>query len=149
MPHEPGAVLKQLVELPKNPAECWKWLGYINNSGVPHKQVNGKPMAARRWLWEQLFGAPPPAFEVFGACGTQDCVNPHHMRCGLPYERTQLSGLAKLTPGDVAEIKRKKKAGPYEKQALAMKFDVPLKTLQAIWRGDQWVNVTKQSGELK
>ena len=102
-------------------------------------------MAARRWLWEQLFGTPPPGLEVFGVCGTQDCVNPHHMRCGFSYERTQLGALAKLTPGDVMEIKRKKNAGPYEKQALAMKFDIPLKTLQAIWRGDQWTNVTKQT----
>lgn len=148
MAHEPGTVLKQLVELPKNPSECWKWLGYVDPNGIPRKQVNGKPIAARRWLWEQLFGVPLPGLEVFNVCGTHGCISPHHMRCGFSYERTQLGALAKLTPSDVAEIKRRKKAGPYEKQALAMKLGVPLKTLQAIWNGKQWANITKQSGEL-
>lgn len=143
MAHEPGVVLKQLVKLPKNPASCWEWVGHVNPQGLPTKQVNGKPMAAKRWMWSQLFGDPPPGLEVFGTCGTLTCINPYHLSCGLPHDRVQRGSLTNLTPGDVRRIKRAKRAGPYEKAALALEFDVDIKVLQAIWRGDQWKQVTK------
>lgn len=142
MPHEPGTTLKPLVELPANPQQCWRWLGQVSDNGLPRKQHNGKPVSAKRWLWEQLFGKVPSGLEVFGVCGTIYCINPQHLRCGLPHDRVQLGVLANLTPGDVLEIKRAKRAGPYEKQALAMKLGTTLKVLNAIWSGDTWNRVT-------
>ena len=143
MPHEPGTTVKQLVKLPKDPEGCWEWLGMHNNRGVPMKQHKGAPIAARRWLWGQLFGEVPPGLEVFGVCGALSCVNPHHMRCGAALDRVQNGALANLTPGDVLEIKRARYAGAYEKAALAMKFGVPRSVLNSIWRGDTWKRVSK------
>lgn len=143
MSHEPGAVLKQLVKLPKNPAACWEWIGHVNANGLPTKQANGKPIAAKRWIWSQLFGDPPPGLEVFGTCGTITCVNPYHLQCGCPHDRVQNGPLANLTPGDVLEIKRAKNAGVYEKTALAMKLGTTTKALQDIWSGRLWKKVSQ------
>lgn len=138
MAHEPGTVLKQLVKLPKDPAGCWKWLGQVNNRGCPVKQHNGRPIAARRWLWSQLFGDVPDGLEVFNTCGDLSCVSPHHMRCGTPMDRVAAGPLANLTPGDVAQIRKAKNAGPFEKKGLAMQLGVPLATLNDIWSGRAW-----------
>lgn len=143
MSHAPGSVLKRLVALPRDPAGCWQWLGRVNDKGVPIKQFNGKPIAARRWLWEQLFGLVPPGLIVFNTCGDLDCVSPHHMRCGFDADKNR-QNLATLTIGDVEEIKRHRYAGPFTQYALAQKFNVPEATLRDIWRGDRWGNKRKR-----
>lgn len=142
MAHEPGTTLMPLVRLPKDPSACWEWLGRCNDSGVPMKQFHGKPMAARRWLWSQLFGDVPPGLEVFGTCGTLTCVNPYHMRCGTNTDRVQLGALTNLTPADVREIKKAKGRPLIERRALAHRLGVDLSVLRAIWRGDTWKHVT-------
>lgn len=146
MPHEPGTTLKQLVKLPRDPGACWEWLGRCNDSGVPTKQFRGRPMAARRWLWGQLFGEVPPGLEVFGTCGTLTCVNPYHMRCGTNTDRIQLGSLTDLTPADVREIKKAKSASLPVRRALAARLGVDLSVLRAIWRGDTWRRVTTLKG---
>lgn len=133
MSHPAGAVLKRLVRLPRNPEGCWTWLGHTNDKGVPTKQFNGKPIAARRWLWEQLFGPVPPGLNVYCTCGTLTCISPHHMRAGTDFDRN-LQNMSNLTPGDVEEIRRVRHAGIYERTAVAMKLGIDPEAMRSFWR---------------
>jgi hypothetical protein len=44
MAHAPGSVLKPLVKIGRTPADCWSWLGKIDELGCAIKQFDGKPM---------------------------------------------------------------------------------------------------------
>lgn len=129
----PGTVLKPLVKLPRSSEGCWEWQGHCNTNGVPMKQVNGAPIAARRWLWESLFGQLPPGLIVYGTCGNLRCVNPHHMRCGLHADQNQQNH-SDLTPFDVAEIKRAKRCYA-TRVRLSQRLGVSEDVIKTIWRG--------------
>lgn len=133
MPNVKGLSIKPRVKLPKAPNQCWEWLGAVNSQGIPIRCENDSQMTARKWMWQQLHGAVPAGLVVYGEGGNLRCINPYHLRCGTPADRNGLVHGA-LTPGDIAEIRKARDAGPHYKQALAEKLQVPLRTLQHIWR---------------
>ncbi|GAA0721572.1 HNH endonuclease signature motif containing protein [Dokdonella soli] len=150
MSHEPGAVLKPLVKLGRDPADCWTWLANVDVGGVASKQFGGKRMPARRWMWAQLFGPIPDGLVVTTACGSKTCVNPHHLRACTQADACRASVNTSLLPADVIDIKRAKKdAGPNTARVLADKHGCSPQTIRDIWKRRSWSRAKPNYGPRK
>jgi hypothetical protein len=141
MAHAPGSVLKPLVKIGRTPADCWSWLGKIDELGCAIKQFNGKPISARRWMWTQLFGPVPDGLVVTTECGSKQCTNPHCLRLCTQADACRASGSTTLVAGDIAEI-RKAKTGGGDQMAniLAERYGVSHATIRDIWRRKSWAS---------
>lgn len=139
MSHEPGTTIKPLVRLGKSPADCWEWLGHINENGCACKQFSGKKLVARRWMWMQLFGPIPDSIVITTTCNNGACVNPHHLFATDQTGATRNGIGSHLLPQDVIEIRRAKKTkGRYTASHLAEKHGVSPTTIRDIWNGKSW-----------
>jgi hypothetical protein len=148
MPHAPGSTLKPLVKLPRDPADCWTWLGNTTDAGVPQKQFDGKPMLARRWLWQQLFGPIRDGLVISPSCGNAGCVNPHHLRMTTQADAVRGGVQASLMPDQVRQIK----AHPADDRSanvarvFAERFGVSVETIRDIWGGRSWARARQFYG---
>ncbi|WP_282267753.1 HNH endonuclease signature motif containing protein [Stenotrophomonas sp. PS02298] len=137
MTHIAGATLKPLVQLPKNPEQCWKWLGRINDQGRPIKQFGGNPTTAQRWIWQMFFGPIPEGLVVYNTCGNRECPNPAHLACAFQADANRAGAATKLLPGDVQEIRAALQEGR-DVGWLAARFDVAPSTIREVGRGSSW-----------
>lgn len=139
MSHHEGVTIKQLVKLPKDPMDCWQWLGSIDAAGYGRKMHRGRSMTCARFMWETMNGALPDALVIRNKCGRNDCCNPWHaeittMTCAKRHGITTV-----LTTADVLEIKRAKKNKTlHTAQHLADRFGVLPGAIREIWRGGTW-----------
>jgi hypothetical protein len=148
--HPPGSTLKPLVKLPKDPADCWEWLGIVcPTTGYGQKQWHGRKYAAHRWLWMQLFGPIPDRVPMHNLCGNKACVSPHHWTLSSQSEINRASIQSVLTAGDAAEIKRVPKAQRATKaqraaiaHVFAHRFGCSRQLIYDIWAGRAWKSVT-------
>ncbi len=137
MPTNEGIAVYPLVDLPKDPAGCWTWKGYHNNAGVPMKQRGGKPVAARRWLWEALLGKVPDGMEVFGVCGNRSCVAIHHSKMGEPGDVVRSNVATKFDWSEVARMKRLEDLGWF-RDRIAAEFGTTPEYVGRIITGKRW-----------
>lgn len=132
-----GCATEPLVKLPKDPDACWSWLAQIDADGYPRKQMGGQPLRAQRWMWQVLFGRVPEGLVIYTSCGSQTCVNPHHLRCGFQADANRESVTTVLTPADVTEIRRSIDDGLMQ-VTLAARFGVSQQTISDIARNRRW-----------
>jgi hypothetical protein len=139
MGHAPGSTLRALVRLGRTPDACWEWLGKIDENGYAIKQFDGKPITARRWMWQQLFGPVPLGLIVSSTCGSKTCTNPFHLRLCTQADACQ-SGIGTiLTHGDVVEIRKNKgHGGDQMAKILAERLGISAATVRDIWRRSSW-----------
>lgn len=152
-----GATLKKMVRLPKEPLACWEWLGSVHPiNRDARKQVGGRNVPARRWMWENLFGPIPKGMVVTQECGNGACVNPYHLRMTTLANALRNGASAKLIAADAADI-RKARAEHIERnketptrvrlselaRRLAREYEVTESTIKGIWAGDTWRTQTK------
>lgn len=150
MSHEPGTTIKQLVELGRTPADCWRWRGVKNKEGVAHKQLNGKCLIARRWLWEMLFGPIPEGLVITTTCGSKECCNPHHLRCCFQAAANHAGQGTVLLPSDVREIREaKKKKTPNLVKHLALKHGVSVATINDVMAKRSWTKPKLRKAAVK
>lgn len=116
---------------------CWLWTGKVAKDGYGQFSVTlprvglavGQPtkqrhVRAHRYSWELTNGHPPPSgLVVLHGCDTPLCVRPDHLSVGTQLEnrldcknkgrtaKGERSGQAKLSAGQVLEIRRQAKAG--------------------------------------
>lgn len=136
---QPGATIKPLVKLPRDPAACWEWLGRVDEAGYSRKEYRGRAMTAARWMWETLYGSVPDALKVSCQYGNRTCCNPHHLVARTQAEANREGMASTLTPSDVAIVKRAKKdRGLQTATVLAQQLNVHPSAIRAIWRGDTW-----------
>lgn len=142
MAHEPGTVLKPVVKLPRDLNTCWPWQGTCNEHGTPLKQWNGRPKAARRWLYELLFGVVPDGLVVYNTCGTRECVNPAHLARGYVADCNRTGERAILSEADVKEAKRRSDDEPID--LIAADLGVSPSTLSDALAGRSWAKKKKK-----
>lgn len=146
-----GQVLKPLVKIGRTPDACWEWLGCKRADGLALKQIAGRQVTARRWIWEQLFGPIPAGYVIAQACGNNGCINPHHLRKATLASALRAGSSATLTPGDAAAIRAAREQAQKSKkptlkelaETLASEYVVSPATIRDIWRGDTWKSNTK------
>jgi hypothetical protein len=146
MSHVAGTTIKPLVKLPRNPADCWVWLGTVDPNGYARKQHRRRCMTAARWMWETLWGALPEALVVVTTCGNRQCCNPSHLRAETFTEAKRNGQNTILLPGEVSEIRQARKTKTmHTANHLAERHGVHPATIRAIWKGQLWRRATSSS----
>ena len=118
----------------------------------PRVTYRGQRKIASRIMCELAHGAPPtPKHEAAHNCGKGllGCVNPRHLRWATHTEnmsdriehgtanRGERHGMARLTSGDVAEIRRMLADG-FVQTSIANRFGIGQATVSHIARGSSW-----------
>lgn len=135
----PGQTLKPMIRLPKDPADCWTYLGPKTPDGYGKKRYCGHDISAPRWLWMTLFGPLPDDLAVSHTCGHPGCMNPHHLRACSQADANRAGIGATLTPADVLDIKRAKKGRTIGTAALlAERYGVSRRLIFDIWGKRAW-----------
>lgn len=119
-----------LAKVSKNKATgCWEFNGFRLPNGYGRFSITGAPMLAHRASWILHKGQIPGAMQVCHKCDNRRCVNPEHLFVGTaqenladmrskgracpakaqPKTRSLSHWKAKLTPDQVAEIRRRAK----------------------------------------
>lgn len=149
-----------------DPAECWPWTGATKTDGYGLVwNENGRYEVASKWGYRHLVGPIAPSLEVCHTCDNPPCQNPGHWFLGtrrdntidmmtkgrgryvLPDNSGAKHGMARLTPEQVAEIRRRFAAGGIFQRDLAAEFGVRQQQISRIVNNKTWhQNESSSSG---
>ena len=130
----------------RSPGECWPWVGYRDSFGYGVFKHRGVKLRANRVALELSGTDIPDGFMACHHCDQPECVNPDHLFVGSHRDnmddmagkgrapRGERSGNAKLTAGQVAEIRESDLTAP----PLARRFGVSETTIRAIRSKKLW-----------
>lgn len=145
---------------------CWRWSGAKNSGGYGHLNVSGKHWFAHRLSYTEHVGPIPRGLNVLHRCDVRDCVNPDHLFLGTQGDNVQdmmskgrgrsrpnsmpgeRSPQAKLTWGQVAEIRRLAKSGVTYRE-IALMFKSSRSNISGIVSGKNWKTGETLVDELK
>jgi hypothetical protein len=71
--------LRGLVDVLLTGAGCWEWTGRLNRNGYGRVLVDGKEVAAHRFVYQAMLDSIGPAIQLDHTCNNRKCVNPEHM----------------------------------------------------------------------
>jgi HNH endonuclease len=137
------AILENYVPEPNT--GCWLWLRGINSDGYPLVRIDGGSFRVSRLVWEIFKGPIPEGMRVCHRCDVRLCINPEHLFLGTDkenYDDMVAKGrkarfdyaFAKLTPNDVADIRRLRKEG-HRVTAIARQYGVSHSYISMATRG--------------
>lgn len=134
-------------------SECLIWP--YNGNGYPKVRYGGRSMNACRAMCIEANGEPPKDGKKYHAAhscgrGQYGCLNPRHLSWKTAAEnaadkiihgthgRGERNARAKLTSGDVFEIRTMLGSGSILQREIAMKFNICQQTVSDIKRGRRW-----------
>ena len=135
---------------PPNENGCHLWQGFVNRGGYGHFKYLGTTVKAHRYAAGMLDF--PPEIQTRHICNVPACVNPEHLTFGSHADnmrdkveadrQARLRGVdhgnAKLTEGQVLEIRRRYAAGGVTQLALGDEFGVVRVQIGRIVRRKAW-----------
>lgn len=141
--------------------DCWLWTGAVTSAGygafnviaIRTQKVTVQP---HRYSWELANGPISDDLCVLHHCDTPLCVNPAHLFLGTRQDnmddmirkgrggqpKGERNAWAKLTDGDVREIKRLLAEGVLSQRRIAERFGVNHGVVGRIKRGEGWCHVS-------
>lgn len=132
---------------------CWLWTASFASHGYGQIMVGGRMQRAHRVSWMVTHGEIPPGLRVLHRCDNPPCCNPDHLFLGTQREnvadmlnkgreaRGERCGAAKLTSGQVAEIKVLLATHAMSPRSIAAKFGVSRGAIDHISYGSTWVHI--------
>ncbi len=140
--HVTGAILKQLIDIPEDPAKCWNWIGRVSpTTGYGKKQLDGKTLLAHRWVYSIFKGVIPEGLVIDHLCSNRRCVNPHHLEVVNQSTNCRRGAGTKLTIKDVREIRFLISEDKTEYKKIAEMFKVSNVTISDIKSGKSWTDL--------
>jgi hypothetical protein len=152
---------------------CWEWTGHTTPHGYGmicmggHK---GKNVTTHRVSYMLHHGAIPSRACVLHKCDNRKCVRPDHLYLGTQadnvrdmYQRNRqpkndrvalmlktptigsMNGSAKLTEGDVQEIRQRSTGRRGEAHRFAEEFGVNAMSIYKVLKGKTWKHVTRDT----
>lgn len=136
---------------------CWLWAGKVDGRGYGQVYLGGgrkRPVLGRvhRLMFEAEFGEIPEGMYVCHRCDVPSCINPDHLFVGSHRDNMQdaarkgriakgeLSGKAKLTSDQVAEIRSRHAEGGVTQKILGKEYGVAPRTISNIVNYRRWVS---------
>jgi hypothetical protein len=101
----------------------------------------GGKKGAHVLAWELVNGPVPDGFGLDHLCRVRHCVNPEHLEIASQAENVQRGQLAKLTVGQVREIRKAYESGEWTQVALAHQYLVDRRTISNVVLRKTWKNV--------
>lgn len=141
------------------PGECWEWNGYRHSFGYGMISRVGQHtmLTAHRVSWELTNGPIQDGKQVLHKCDNPPCCNPAHLflgthldnmadavakgRLSFPVMRGESNPKARLTEGQVVEIRKRYAAGGISIRKLAAEYGVTFAPVQLIIAGKTWRHV--------
>jgi hypothetical protein len=130
------------VEVQDSVAQCWEWRSACSarpdgDRSYGRFTIAGEHIYAHRFIYQFIHGPVPEDLVIRHRCDNEPCVNPKHLLVGTvadntrdkfergrgPDRRGERHPLARLTEGDVIEIRRLRDMG-WTQHALATRFSV-------------------------
>lgn len=128
--------------------DCWLWVGGRNAKGYGVCKILGENFAHRA-AWVNNNGPIPQGMFVCHRCDTPSCVNPSHLFLGTPKDNSQdmvakgrvarqrgdLSGMAKVTDVEVAQMRALYDKGIASQSDIAAGYGIHSSQVSRIVRG--------------
>ncbi len=143
--------------------DCWIWQGKIVKSGYGQTTLpDGRKTGAHRVAWA-IANNDWPAHElhVLHSCDNPPCCNPKHLRLGTDADNARdrsdrgrdgsekRSGVhnhrAKLTDGQVVEMRSLYAAGDVTLRALGIRYGVTYQCVRSVVLGETWTHVPQET----
>lgn len=159
-----AATLMKRVDRSGGDDACWLWMGSRRSDGygrILRRRIDGSgcvtkrrgTIQAHRAAWIIANGRIPDGTKVCHSCDNPCCVNPRHLFLGSTRDNNQdrarkrrsafgeRSPNAKLTTGEVLEIRRVYASKGASQQELAERFGVTQSLIHCIVYRKIWVHV--------
>lgn len=142
--------LKAFMSKVSKTSSCWLWSGYTMPKGHGFVGVKRKYWLAHRLSWVLHGNQLPPGMCVLHKCDVANCVNPKHLYLGTRQDNVadrcrrnrtakgERNSHAKLTPADIAEIRRIYSHIPPKFTETAKRFGVSGQTISWIVKHRLW-----------
>jgi hypothetical protein len=131
---------------------CWEWTGCLNDDGYGRFNIDGTIFRSHRLSYERWIGEIQTGMYVMHLCNNPGCVSPFHLEVGTQLDNMRYASVsgrmrtgennprAKLTGGDVLEIRSRWAAGEKQK-TLCSDYGVTSATITQITKRNSWKHV--------